>query len=1301
MVNRLSARRAGAIALAAGLAWAGLSSPASAAPAPDPLPLGNADLQAAGMQPGGEVPTGSARPMRASGKQAYLLKLNVRPTAKVWAAGGKDAEAGRAARNQLSTIKAAQRAVIADLPTHTSVLYRTHAAISGVAVRTDAKNVQALSDIRGVSAVYPIAPKTQNLTSSIPLQGGPSAWKSVGSGSGMSIAIIDSGIDYTHADFGGPGTTQAFDDAQAIVDDSWIGISPQVVGGYDFAGDAYDGDNIPQPDGNPVDCVQNGHGTHVAGIAAGQGVTKANATYPGPYDDNIDYDKLAIGPGMAPQAELYAYRVFGCEGSTWLVTEAIDAAVDPDGDGNPSDHVDVINMSLGSDFGSALEADAIVSNAAVDAGVVVVASAGNGGDITDIAGSPANATKAISVANSVDALSILDGASLTIDGSPATYEVTRSIRYDWDADPDLTGNVVLAPDTNPTACAPFDPTEAAALAGNVVLVKWTQEALECGSITRGANLYAAGATGFIFANSAETFDGGINGDKDIPGVLMVKSGGDAIRNALLDNKTVTVNGTSVNSMEQDIPADIDKVAGSSSRGIRSAGNLKPDITAVGTTVFSAAVGTGTQGISETGTSMSGPTVAGLAALVAGANPTWTPHQVKAAIMNTASDLSTDGNGMGLLFAPVRVGAGRIQADQAVDSLVTASVKGDPGAVSVSFGPVEVGGPMTLTKTIEVRNDSAAPMTYDVDYEGLTFVDGVDFTVSPQTVNVPAGSSRDVTVTFEAQSRAALDNSVDPTIGRWTFDGLPRSTVAEASGRVLLTPDAGTQLRVPVYAAPRPVSSLTAGSQVALDPSTQKATVTMSGDGLGFGVNGTADSDPSNGIYSIGAAFELAATSPAAPECTLPGQSECVTIAPDRMADVRRVGVTTADGMAYFAITSDKPWNTPASVAEFDVYIDADNDGKEEFVVFNTRYGDTDVMVSALFDVVADEVIDIEYLNALSGTVDTAQYDSDTMVLPVWLDALTSAGIDVNSPRVHYGVAGWSPYSADPIDLVGINPNTGAYELTADLFTPGLKVHDVNGQPIYWETGGTSVQATRNQAVYSANGSQGLMLVHFHNAVGAKSEVLGVTDAPGATTTTLQPSATSVEVNKPVSLAVAVTGTTGTPTGPVTVVAAETGATLASGTLDATGKATLNFTPSSTGTVRMLAKYAGDASHSASSSAESALTVTATPVGPTPKKQQRFAASLPRRIKLQGLTLITPANARTNADQPVKTRVSGRPTAAGQTRLFTVVRGKNGKVSVRTYGHRGLRLEIVQKAPATDAYTKFKRQAVYVNGQRRR
>jgi hypothetical protein len=1005
---------------------------------------------------------------------------------------------------------------------------------------------------------------------------------------------------------------------------------------------------------------------------------------------------------MAPQAELYAYRVFGCEGSTWLVTEAIDAAVDPDGDGNPSDHVDVINMSLGSDFGSALDADSIVSNAAVDAGVVVVASAGNGGDITDIAGSPANATKAISVANSVDALSILDGASLTIDGSPATYEVTRSIRYDWDADPDLTGNVVLAPDTNPTACAPFDPTEAAALAGNVVLVKWTQEALECGSITRGANLYAAGATGFIFANSAETFDGGINGDKDIPGVLMVKSGGDAIRNALLDSKTVTVNGTSVNSMEQDIPADIDKVAGSSSRGIRSAGNLKPDITAVGTTVFSAAVGTGTQGISETGTSMSGPTVAGLAALVAGANPTWTPHQVKAAIMNTASDLSTDGNGMGLLFAPVRVGAGRIQADQAVDSLVTASVKGDPGAVSVSFGPVEVGGPMTLTKTIEVRNDSAAPMTYDVDYEGLTFVDGVDFTVNPTTVDVPAGSSRDLTVTFEAQSRAALDNSVDPTIGRWTFDGLPRSTVAEASGRVLLTPDAGTQLRVPVYAAPRPVSSLTAGSQVALDPSTQKATVTMSGDGLGFGVNGTADSDPSNGIYSIGAAFELAATSPAAPECTLPGQSECVTIAPDRMADVRRVGVTTADGMAYFAITSDKPWNTPASVAEFDVYIDADNDGKEEFVVFNTRYGDTDVMVSALYDVVADEVIDIEFLNALSGTVDTAQYDSDTMVLPVWLDALTSAGIDVNSPRgalrgrrlvallgrSHRPRRDQPEYRRLRVDrrLVHPWPEGPGCQRSADLLGDRRHVGAGHAEP-----GGLLGQRFAGSDAGPLPQRRGRQVrgARRHGCPGRH---------PRRRCSRARPASRST--GRSVSR-VAVTGTTGTPTGPVTVVAAETGATLASGTLDATGKATLNFTPSSTGTVRMLAKYAGDASHSASSSAESALTVTATPVGPTPKKQQRFAASLPRRIKLRGLTLITPANARTNADQPVKTRVSGRPTAAGQTRLFTVVRGKNGKVSVRTYGHRGLRLEIVQKAPATDAYTKFKRQAVYVNGQRRR
>ena len=1293
MIKSSSMWRACAVALVMGLAWSGLSGPAGAAPTPSPLPLGPADLPASAAGHSIDAPRGATGNRR----QAYLLKLATLPTAKVYRTAGQGAAGRRAAREQLATVEAVQEQVIEALPARTPVLYRTHAVLSGVAVTTHAKNLDALEAIPGVAAVYPITPKARSLSSAIALQGGPMAWQTSGTGAGIKVAIIDSGVDYTHADFGGPGTEQAFEDAKAIADGSWV--TAKVTTGFDFVGDAYDGQDpssIPVPDPNPLDC--NGHGTHVAGIAAGGGVTTGGAPYSGPYDATIDYLGLRIGPGMAPRAELHAYKVFGCEGSTDVVTQAIDKAVDPDGDGNPSDGADVINMSLGSDFGSAYDADSVASNAAVDAGVVVVASAGNGGDVTDIAGSPANAVKAISVANSVDAQSILDGTEMSVDGTPRTFGVARAFAYDWAADPDLSGDVVLAPDTNATACEPFTGPEAAAITGKVALVTWTQEALECGSVKRGGNLAAAGATGYILANSAETFDGGITGVAAIPGVLMVKSGGDAVRAALNSSEPVSVTGTSVNSVAQDIPGDVDKVAASSSRGIRAAGNLKPDITAVGTSVFSAAVGTGQQGISETGTSMSGPIVAGLAALVQQAHPTWTPAQVKAALMNTASDLFSGGAGTGDRFAPVRVGAGRIQAASAVTSDVLAYVADDPGAVSVSFGPLEVGGPMTATKTVRVQNTGASPVTYDVAFDTYTAVQGVSFSVSPATLIVAPGATEDVAVTFEADSRAALDNSVDPTIGRTSNLGVPRTTVAEASGQVVFAPTSGDPLRVPVYAAPRPVSALTGGGQVTVDPVTQKATVTMSGPGLGFGVNGTSDEDPSNDINSIGAAFELAAVSPAAPACTSPSDELCYTMPNERAADIRRVGVTTDDTLAYFALAVDKAWNTPAGNTEIDVYLDTDRDGTQDYVAYTYRYPDTDVLLARLYDLDAGREVDVQYLNALPGTVNTALNDSDVLVMPVLLSKLK--GINAANPRIDYGVYGWSLTAPSPIDVVGVAPN-GDLQLSMDIEQAGLRAVDANNQSFYPETQGTTLKVTRNPAVYQANNSKGLMLVHFHNAVGAKSEVLDVTTAAGATTMTLVPGGASGEVNKPVSLAVTVAAATGTPRGPVSVVAAETGATLASGTLDAAGKASLSFTPTATGSVRMFARYAGNSEHAASDSAESVLTVIATPVVPTPTPKQRQAGvvPLPRRIKISGRTLITPANTRTNAGQRVTTRVSGR-TPAGQPKSYRVIRGKKGRVVVRTFGNRNLRLVVVQRAPATQAFTAFERRVVYVGGQRR-
>ena len=77
---------------------------------------------------------------------------------------------------------------------------------------------------------------------------------------------------------------------------------------------------------------------------------------------------MSVGPGVAPQASIYGLRVFGCVGSTNLTSAAINWATDPNRDGDPSDHVDVINMSLGSPFGTPDDPSAVSSNNAAALG---------------------------------------------------------------------------------------------------------------------------------------------------------------------------------------------------------------------------------------------------------------------------------------------------------------------------------------------------------------------------------------------------------------------------------------------------------------------------------------------------------------------------------------------------------------------------------------------------------------------------------------------------------------------------------------------------------------------------------------------------------------------------------------------------------------------------------------------------------------------------------------------------------------------------------------------------------------------
>ncbi len=180
---------------------------------------------------------------------------------------------------------------------------------------------------------------------------------------------------------GGPGTAAAYEAAHANetapADPALFGPNaPRVKGGADLVGDDYNADPgsanyqpVPHPDANPLDCQ--GHGSHVAGTAAGGGVNEDGTSYTGPYNTSTPRKSFKVGPGVAPRRTCTRLRVFGCEGSTDVVTEAIDWAV--------AHKLDVINMSLGSSFGTADDSDSIAAQNAQAAGVVVVASAGNAG----------------------------------------------------------------------------------------------------------------------------------------------------------------------------------------------------------------------------------------------------------------------------------------------------------------------------------------------------------------------------------------------------------------------------------------------------------------------------------------------------------------------------------------------------------------------------------------------------------------------------------------------------------------------------------------------------------------------------------------------------------------------------------------------------------------------------------------------------------------------------------------------------------------------------------------------------------
>jgi len=1190
----------------------------------------------------------SARPagLPHKGNYAFLVKLSTKSTATAFAQsrGAGLASAKAAAKSQLSSVTQAQNSVIGRLPKGSRVLYRMHAALAGIGVVTNVNNYDALRGLKGVQAVYPIAPKKPSNSYAVPLQGAPQAWTAYGDlGADSTVAIIDTGVDYTHADFGGEGTVAAFKAAQADKgrDDADF-PGDKVVGGYDLAGDDYNADPtsdtynpVPDPDAYPLDC--NGHGSHVAGTVGGYGENADGSTYTGSYDTSTPFASMKIGPGMAPEAKLYAFRVFGCDGSTDLVSAAIDRALDPNQDGDTSDHVDVANLSLGSDFGSPQDGDSVAVEAAVKAGVQMVVASGNAGDLYNVGGSPGDATSALTAAASTDSYAQLDSINLS---SPTNdkYGAERSIAYNWADDPDMSGPVAQVTDpSNLDGCSPLSSADAAAVAGKIAFVEWTDTDADrrCGSAARAANLVAAGATGFIYADDSESFAAGITGSATIPGVLVTKSGGDAIRTALEAHDTVTVAGTTASGFRQILPGRDDMVTGFSSRGIGDAGNVKPDIAAVGESVFSAGSGTGTEGLNDSGTSMATPMVAGAAALVHSAHPDWTPEQAKADLMNTAGqDLFTGMNHTGTKYAPQRVGSGRLDVKAALDNGVLAYNADDPGAVSASFGPVVASEPVTMTKTIKVQNTTTSTVSYDVSYDARSEAPGADISVSPSSVSVDPRSSKTVTVTLTVDP-SQLTKTHDPTVDL-TQGGIPRVFQTDVSGLVLFSPSGSApQLRVPVYAAPRAASTMTQASKVTLPAgATQSALLPLTGSQVNSGSDDTK-------VQSLVAGFELQATDGKAPTCSDSVTTHCVSFEDQRSADLRYVGTTSdarqltangqdplEDGMAYFAVNTQGPWRSPAGVPgtagmqEFDIYIDGDGDGQADAVLFNTRLPDTDVLVSELVDLNTGDVLDAEPLNAAFGDTDTALLNSDTMVMPVAIGAIP--GVSATQSRINYGISTYTEYSSDPIDTIGMNDDGDLVDpLSMDVLNPGVSLAGSytgdNSSLLFPDSPASVLQLTRDPASYAADKGMGALIVHFQNANGDKAQVVQLN---AAATIGLSLSPTKAARGQKVTATVTIPKDAGPgATGAVTLKAG--GATVATGTAT-DGTATLTFSSAKAGKIPVVASYAGDSNYDPATSAPVTLTVAKSKstvklsVTPTTFKHKKKATATVTVAKVAGL-----------------------------------------------------------------------------------
>ncbi|WP_272466447.1 S8 family serine peptidase [Terrihalobacillus insolitus] len=540
--------------------------------------------------------------------------------------------------------------------------------LTGLALKGDLDKLQDIKTKSFVKKTYPVrnyqvnSRDEDNINKSIPFIKKQAQGVLPGdqdyTGKGVKVGIIDTGIDYTHPD-----------------------LQKNYKGGYDLVDlDDDPMETLPEQ-GSPTL-----HGTHVAGIIGANGKMK----------------------GVAPEADLYSYRALGPGGmgTSIQVIAAIEKAV--------KDGMDIINLSLGNTVNGPDWPTSIAVNRAVDHGVSVVIANGNAGPDQWTVGSPATATKVISVGASTPPITIpyLDD-SFTNKKIPLT-PLMGSVPWQFEKDqPIVYGGIGAKPLTD---------------ARNKIVLYKRGEIPFAEKARRAQQAGAAGV--IIFNNEKGPLQGSVADGKaavTIPVVSVTKRDGEWILDNMVNkNNWLDTSYTTVK----------DKMAQFSSRGpVTVNWRIKPEIVAPGAAILS----TVPDGYRELqGTSMAAPHVAGALALVKEAHPDWSPQKLKGALLTTALPLEEK---EGQLYDPIEQGMGRMQPARAIE---TSTILYQP---LISLGNVTK---LQDTKTYAFKVENLSNKKKEFYFDMPKQKQGMRW-VLPQSITVPPGDKKTIEVKLTVDS----------------------------------------------------------------------------------------------------------------------------------------------------------------------------------------------------------------------------------------------------------------------------------------------------------------------------------------------------------------------------------------------------------------------------------------------------------------------------------------------------------------------------------------------------------------------